>query len=147
MEPSLESGYWQIPMKKEDTEKTAFTTTDGSYRLLVMPFGLSTAQSPFQWTMDTIPPLNYGIQLNNSKTTKVVYVERLKSFIDLTQPAPNTDGEAQSTDRVKSEGTTDELSKDGYTPVDPQQKPKGPAHPRKQLKEKKVRFTTSPEEP
>ena len=50
----LESGYWQIPMKKEDREKTAFATTDGAYRFLVMPFGLCTAQSTFQRTMDTV---------------------------------------------------------------------------------------------
>ncbi|KAK4013533.1 hypothetical protein OUZ56_026087 [Daphnia magna] len=91
-----------------------------------------------------ITPLNYEVQLNNSKKTKVVHVERLKSFVDLTQPAPNADGEAQSTDRVGSEGTINDVSKDGYTPVDPQQQPEGPAHPRKQLTEKKVRFTTPP---
>ncbi|KZS08318.1 Uncharacterized protein APZ42_027712 [Daphnia magna] len=96
-----------------------------------------------------ITPLNYEVQLSNSKKTEVIHVKRLKSFVDLTQPATNTDGEAQSTDRVGSEGTTNEVSKDGYTPVDPQQQPEGPARPRKQLTEKKVRFTTPPplEEP
>ncbi|XP_045032647.1 uncharacterized protein LOC116934113 [Daphnia magna] len=50
----LESGYWQIPMKKEEKEKTAFTTADGSCRFLVMPFDLCTAQSIFQRTMNTV---------------------------------------------------------------------------------------------
>ena len=34
----LESGYWQIPMKKEDREKTTFVTADGTFHFLVMPF-------------------------------------------------------------------------------------------------------------
>ncbi|KAK4025076.1 hypothetical protein OUZ56_010579 [Daphnia magna] len=81
-----------------------------------------------------ITPLNYEVQLNNSKKTEVVHVERLKSIVDLTQPVPNTEVGAQSTDRVGSKGTTNKMSK-----------VKGPAHPRKQLTEKRVRFTTPPE--
>ncbi|KZS19595.1 Uncharacterized protein APZ42_013916 [Daphnia magna] len=81
-----------------------------------------------------ITPLNYEVQLNNSKKTEVVHVERLKSFVDLTQPVPNTEVGAQSTGRVGSKGTTNKMSK-----------VKGPAHPRKQLTEKRVRFTTPPE--
>jgi len=50
----LESGYWQIPLRKEDREKTAFATADGVFQFLVMPFGLCTAQSTFQRTMDMV---------------------------------------------------------------------------------------------
>ncbi len=50
----LECGYWQIPLRKEDREKTAFATADGAYQFLVMPFGLCTAQSTFQRTMDMV---------------------------------------------------------------------------------------------
>ncbi|XP_046639982.1 uncharacterized protein LOC124321118 [Daphnia pulicaria] len=50
----LESGYWQIPMRKEDREKTAFVTADGTFHFLVMPFGLCTAQATFQRTMDMV---------------------------------------------------------------------------------------------
>jgi hypothetical protein len=41
-------------MRKEDREKTAFVTADGTFHFLVMPFGLCTAQATFQRTMDTV---------------------------------------------------------------------------------------------
>ncbi len=50
----LESGYWQLPMRKEDREKTAFVTADDTFHFLVMPFGLCTAQATFQRTMDMV---------------------------------------------------------------------------------------------
>ena len=50
----LESGYWQIPMRKEDREKTAFVAADGTFHFLVIHFGLCTAQATFQRTMDMV---------------------------------------------------------------------------------------------
>lgn len=36
----LSKGYWQIPVKEQDVEKTAFVTPDGHYEFLKMPFGM-----------------------------------------------------------------------------------------------------------
>ena len=40
----LSKGYWQIPLKPEDRDKTTFVTSDsGLYRFKVVPFGLVTS--------------------------------------------------------------------------------------------------------
>ena len=43
----LASGYWQIEMKSEDREKTAFITKFGLYEFNVMLFGLTNAPATF----------------------------------------------------------------------------------------------------
>jgi hypothetical protein len=48
----LTSGYHQIPMHKDDQEKTAFNVDSGHYHYTRMPFGLRNAPATFQRMMD-----------------------------------------------------------------------------------------------
>ena len=43
----LTKGFWQIPMKEADKEKTAFTTAQGQFQWKRMPFGLKNAGAVF----------------------------------------------------------------------------------------------------
>ncbi|GAB5480202.1 MAG: hypothetical protein Marn2KO_36690 [Marinobacter nauticus] len=43
----LRSGYWQMPVRAEDQEKTAFRTRYGHYEYKVVPFGLTNAPPQF----------------------------------------------------------------------------------------------------
>ena len=44
------SGYWQVQMDPASREKTAFWTSNGFYKLMVMPFGLCNALATFHST-------------------------------------------------------------------------------------------------
>ena len=48
----LTSGYFQIPLKKEDIQKSAFCCKYGQFEMTRMPFGLNNAASTFQRTME-----------------------------------------------------------------------------------------------
>ena len=48
----LTSGYFQIPLKKEDIPKSAFCCKFGQFEMTRMPFGLNNAASTFQRTME-----------------------------------------------------------------------------------------------
>ena len=50
----LVKGYWEVPMKNYDKEKTAFSSPLGLLQFTVMPFGLSSVPAMFQRLMDEV---------------------------------------------------------------------------------------------
>jgi hypothetical protein len=48
----LAAGYWQIAIREEDKEKTAFITREGLFEYNVLPMGLSNSPATFQRNMN-----------------------------------------------------------------------------------------------
>ena len=48
----LTSGYYQVPLKEDDIPKSAFVCKYENYEMTRMPFGLNSAASTFQRTME-----------------------------------------------------------------------------------------------
>ncbi|CAL1371160.1 unnamed protein product [Linum trigynum] len=57
------SGYHQIPMKKEDQERTAFMTPIGNYHYKVMPFGLKNVGATYHRMVDRVFSCQIGRNL------------------------------------------------------------------------------------
>ncbi len=47
-------GFWQIPIREQDRDKTTFTCHSGNFRIKKMPFRLTDAPAKFQPTIDII---------------------------------------------------------------------------------------------
>lgn len=56
----LKSGYWQIKLRLQDKEKTAFSIGSGLWQFIVMPFDLCNAPATFEHLMEKVlhPILN-----------------------------------------------------------------------------------------
>eukprot|EP00731_Ephydatia_muelleri_P007381 Em0003g1629a len=50
----LVNGYWQVDVREEDCQKTAFATGEGLFEFKVMPFGLCNAPVTFQRLIDRV---------------------------------------------------------------------------------------------
>ena len=50
----MKAGYYQIPIRNQDKDKTAFVTQDGLYQFEVLPMGLMNAPPTFQRLMHNI---------------------------------------------------------------------------------------------
>ena len=50
----LALGFWQVPLRERDGEKTAFSVGGDHYEFTVMPFGLTNASATFQRMMGNI---------------------------------------------------------------------------------------------
>ncbi|CAN1836301.1 Transposon Ty3-G Gag-Pol polyprotein [Linum perenne] len=60
------SGYHQIPLSKQDQEKTAFMTPTANYCYRVMPFGLKNAGATYQRMIDKVFVKQLGRNLEAS---------------------------------------------------------------------------------
>ena len=68
----LKSGFWQVKMHPDSIEWTAFTSPEGHYEWLVMPFGLKNAHSIFQRKMENI--------FNKHSKFIIVYIDDILVF-------------------------------------------------------------------
>lgn len=50
----INSAFWAIPLRIEDTKKTAFVTQEGHFQWTCLPFGLKTSPTIFQRILGNI---------------------------------------------------------------------------------------------
>lgn len=85
----LKSGYWQIKLRKEDEEKTAFITPFGLYKFKRMPFGLRNAPATFQRLVDrmrvTLEHVNMLAYLDDLLLFSTTFESHLSDLRDVLQ--------------------------------------------------------------
>jgi hypothetical protein len=67
------SGFWQINIKEEHKERTAFSVPSGHYEFNRLPFGLSNSPSSFQRLMDIVLKNLVGTECCVSIDDNVIY--------------------------------------------------------------------------
>lgn len=73
------SGFHQVPVRKEDQPKTAFSTREGHFQYRRMPFGLKGAPATFQRLMTTVLSGIQGIKCLVYLDDVVVFGENLST--------------------------------------------------------------------
>ena len=83
----LASGYWQIELDEDARKKSAFTTYNGLYEFIRMPFGLCNASATFQWLMQrVIAGLEYKscfIYLNDMLVASKTFCDHLTHLCEV----------------------------------------------------------------
>ena len=74
---NLASGYWQIRAHSVSQEKTAFTTPQGLFQFLVMPFGLKNVPAVFQRLMQRV---QMGLNPPEGPDFFTVYIDDILIF-------------------------------------------------------------------
>ena len=80
----LKSGFWQVPIREEDMDKTGFTAPSGFFRFKRMPFGLKNAPATFQRLMDNVkrmvPQVRCFAYLDDLIVTSTNHEQHLKDL-------------------------------------------------------------------
>jgi len=79
----LSKGYWQVPVRKEDRHKLAFSTHDASYQWLVMPFGVQNAPSVFSRMMRKLLEPLTGMPIYNFMDDLLVATESWQEHLEV----------------------------------------------------------------
>ena len=97
----LASGFHQIKMSSEDSNKTALSTPYGHYEFDPMPFGLKNAPATFQRLMDFVLTGHQGTELFVYLDDIVLYANSLEDTTkNLTNKLRTYNRQRRSTPRV-----------------------------------------------